>query len=518
MTDQPNTPPVQPGTSAAGGTAQNTGADRLTPRPLDRPSVDPQQAAVFGRPRGVDGAFDKLYTPPPAGNGQPLNLAPPPPESLAEAFSRPPGAENVLLQRPAEATLDPEAPEDPLWSDKSDPWRDPGAGAVLSDPAVAQEDEKAASPDLPPGARLSLPEVLFGRRVQPKALALLGVVALLIGAAGGLVGWWVADTGSSLTGSATISEAEAAKERPPGSLADIAKRVSPAVVSLEVVKPGADSGEQGSGVVIDPQGYILTNEHVVSTAVSDQNAKITAIFNDGTRTEAKVVGADQKTDLAVVKVNVTNPVVMQIGKSSDLQVGDSVIAVGSPLALQNSITAGIVSALDRPVTAGGDNGASPVTYSAIQTDAAINHGNSGGALVDSTGALVGINSAIRSSGQDGGSIGIGFAIPSDYAIKIAKALIKDGKVAHADIGINAASTVAGSTTMGAQVRNVSPNGPAANAGIKEGDVITKVGDHVVRNSAELTVAVRGHDPGQVVPVQLARDGAVLVVDVTLGSD
>ncbi|OAP23802.1 Periplasmic pH-dependent serine endoprotease DegQ precursor [Amycolatopsis sp. M39] len=321
-----------------------------------------------------------------------------------------------------------------------------------------------------------------------------------------------------MTGSATISEAEAAKERPPGSLADIARRVSPAVVSLEVVKPGADSGEQGSGVVIDPRGYVLTNEHVVTAAVGDAAAKITAVFNDGTRTEAKIVGADQKTDLAVVKVNVTNPVVMQVGKSSELQVGDAVIAVGSPLALQNSITAGIVSAVDRPVTAGGDNGAAPVTYSAIQTDAAINHGNSGGALVDSTGALVGINSAIRSSSSDGGSIGIGFAIPSDYAMKIAKALIKDGKVKHADIGINAASTVAGSSTMGAQVRNVAPGGPAASAGVKEGDVITKVGDHVVRDSAELTVAVRSHDPGQVVPVQLARDGALLVVDVTLGSD
>jgi S1-C subfamily serine protease len=195
-----------------------------------------------------------------------------------------------------------------------------------------------------------------------------------------------------------------------------------------------------------------------------------------------------------------------------------VIAVGSPLALQNTVTSGIVSALDRPITAGGDNGTPPVTYEAIQTDAAINHGNSGGALVDSTGALVGINSSIRSSSADGGSIGIGFAIPSDYAIKIAKALIKDGKVTHADIGINASSTVTGSATMGAQVKNVAPNGPAAAAGIKEGDVITKIGDRPVRDSAELTVAVRNHDVGEVVPVQLARGGALLVVDVTLGSD
>ncbi|MDT8909422.1 trypsin-like peptidase domain-containing protein [Amycolatopsis sp. PS_44_ISF1] len=507
MTEQPDANPAQPGSA---------GDDRLGPRPLDRPAVDPAQTAVFGRPHGVDGAFDQLYTP--AANGRrDLSLAPPAPESLAEAFRRPPGAEGVLLERPREATGDANAAEAPLWTDGADPWRDPAAGAVLAGPAVPAEDEPKPG-QRPAGALLSLPEVLFGRRVQTKALVLLGVVALLVGAVGGLVGWWVADTGSELTGSATISETDAAKERPPGSVADIAKRVSPAVVSLEVFKPGADSGEQGSGVVIDPQGYVLTNEHVVNAAVSDPSTKVTAIFNDGTRTEAKVVGSDQKSDLAVVKVNVTNPVVLQIGRSAGLQVGDAVIAVGSPLALQNTVTSGIVSALNRPITAGGDNGAPPVTYEAIQTDAAINHGNSGGALVDSTGALVGINSSIRSSSSDGGSIGIGFAIPSDYALKIAKVLIKDGKVNHADIGINASSTVAGSATMGAQVKNVAPNGPAAAAGIKEGDVITKIGDRPVRDSAELTVAVRNHDIGEVVPVQLARDGALLVVDVTLGSD
>jgi S1-C subfamily serine protease len=505
MMTEPNVNPEQPGARDA---------DRLGPRPLARPAVDPAQAAVFGRPSGVDGAFDQLYSPQKS-NG--VRLAPPAPESLAEAFRRPPGAEGVLLERPREATGEPKEQEPPLWNSTSDPWRDPGAGAVLAGPAVPAEDEEKPA-KRPPGALLSLPEVLFGRRVQPKALAFLGVVALLVGAVGGLVGWWVADTGSELTGSATISEAEAAKERPAGSVAEIAKRVAPAVVSLEVFKPGADSGEQGSGVMIDPQGYILTNEHVISSASADPGVKVTAIFIDGTRTDAKLVGSDQKTDLAVVKVNVTNPTVLQIGKSSDLQVGDTVMAIGSPLALQNSVTAGIVSALNRPITAGGDNGAPPVTYEAIQTDAAINHGNSGGALVDATGALVGINSSIRSSGADGGSIGIGFAIPSDYAVKIAKALIKDGKVQHADIGINASSTVAGSSTMGAQVKNVAPGGPAANAGIKEGDVITKIGGRLVRDSAEMTVAVRAHDVGEVVPVQLVRDGASFVVDVTLASD
>jgi len=512
MTEQSNSNHEQQGAPAPD--------ERLAPRPLNRPPVDPAQAATFGRPRGVDGAFDKLYTPGTT-NGQATNgmkLAPPPPESLAEAFSRPPGAEGVLLERPFDETgAAGKDAESPMWVSGSDPWRDPSAGAVLGVPAVEAEADEKPEPRSR-SAMLSLPEVLFGRRVKPRALALLGVVALLVGALGGVVGWWIADTGNSLTGEATISEAQAGKERPAGSISDIAKRVSPAVVSIEV-KSG-DGGDVGSGVVIDPQGYILTNNHVVSLAVTDKQATATAVFIDGTRAEAKVVGADPLTDLAVIKVNITNPTVIQVGKSADLQPGDEAIAIGSPLGLENTVTAGIVSALHRPVTAS-DNSGPPIIYDAIQTDASINPGNSGGALVDSTGALIGINSSIRTDasagGSGAGSIGIGFAIPADLAIKVAKLLIKDGKVVHADIGINAAS-VAANTSEGAQAQNVAPGGPAANAGIKEGDIITKLGDRLVRNAAELTVAVRDHSPGEVVPVQLVRDKRLLTVDVTLGSD
>ncbi|KAA9158864.1 PDZ domain-containing protein [Amycolatopsis acidicola] len=506
---QPNTP------------EENSGAPReprLAPRPLDRPPVDSAQAATFGRPHGVDGAFDKLYAPGTRNGGQIISK-PPAPESLVEAFGRPPGADDVKLQRPGDDTGQPGAePESPLWSKPADPWRDPGAAAVLGGPAVEAESEDEDGEERPKGPLLSLPEVLLGRRVKPVALALLGVICLLIGAVGGLVGWGIARTGNSLTGSATISEAEAGKERAPGSISDIAKRVSPAVVSIEV-KSG-ESGSVGSGVMIDPNGYAITNNHVISLATDDPQAKITAVFTDGTRTDAKVVGTDPKTDLAVIKVGVANPTVIQIGKSADLEPGDSVIAVGSPLGLQNTVTAGIVSALHRPITAQGENGEPPVTYDAIQTDAPINRGNSGGALVDSTGALIGINSSIRTDSGDsgqGGSIGIGFAIPADDAIKIARALISTGSVKHADIGINAAS-VAAETSEGAQVVNVVDGGPAAKAGIGEGDVITKVGDRMVRNAAELTVAVRAHNIGEVVPVQLVRQGRPLVVDVTLGSD
>ncbi|MDQ0377264.1 S1C family serine protease [Amycolatopsis thermophila] len=491
---------------------------RLAPRPLDRPPVDPAEAGAFGRPHGVEGAFDKLYAPG-TRNGDKIVSTPPAPESLAEAFGRPPGAEDVRLQRPAEDSgRRPGEPEPPLWSRMTDPWRDPGSAAVLSRPALEPGNDDDEDSERPRSAQLSLPELLFGRRVKPVALGLLGVICLLIGAVGGLIGWWLGGAGDSLTGSATISEAEAGKERAPGSIAGIAQRVAPAVVSIEV-KSG-QSGSVGSGVMIDPQGYAITNNHVISLATSDPQAKITAVFTDGTRTEARVVGTDPKTDLAVVKVAVSNPVVLQVGDPANLEPGDSVIAVGSPLGLENTVTSGIVSALHRPVTAAGENGEPPVTYDAIQTDAPINRGNSGGALVDSTGALVGINSSIRTDGGadgSGGSIGIGFAIPADDAIKIARTLIGSGQVKHADIGVNAAS-VAAETSEGAQVLNVADGGPAARAGIAEGDVITRLGDRLVRNAAELTVAVRQHDIGETVPVQLVRQGRTLVVDVTLGSD
>jgi S1-C subfamily serine protease len=499
--------------------------NRLGPRPLQRPAVDPAQSATFRRPQGVEGAFDTLHSPDsPSGHdresGNSFTLAPPPPESLAEAFRRPPGADDVVLQRPNDGNDTGPDPADPLWSAPADPWRDPGSGAMLGGPAVRSDSDadSADARERPSGALLSLPELLFGRRVRPRALTLLGVVALLVGVAGGLVGWGLANAGNSLTGELNIAEAQAGKERPAGSIAGITRRVAPAVVSIEV-KSG-QSGGVGSGVVIDPQGYVLTNNHVVSLAARDEKAEITAVFTDGTRGSAEIVGQDPKTDLAVIKVDVSNPVVIEIGSSEDLAAGDTVIAVGSPFGLENTVTEGIVSALHRPVTAPGENGEPPVTYDAIQTDAAINPGNSGGALVDSTGALVGINSLIRTVGGaegEGGSIGLGFAIPIDQAIEIATALIRDGEVKHPEIGVNAAS-VAANSSEGAQIQNVTEGGPAAQAGIAEGDVVIEVGDRTVRNAAELTVAVREHEIGEVVPIKIVRQGRPLTVDVTLGSD
>ena len=483
---------------------------RLRPRPLVQPPVDPAYASAFGRPDGVSSAFAARDVPVTA-----VQSAPPPPESLVSAFGRQ-GSEE-LLQRPPQPVSDPDPDIDPVfWGDKpaGDPWRDPASGAVIGPPAVGEDPPGEPEKKVEPGPQLSVPELIFGRRVKPTALALLMVAALLVGSVGGLIGWLIGRAGNPLTDSTvTLAEIEEGKERPAGSISDIAKRVTPSVVSIEF--KGANVAGVGSGVVIEGGGYILTNDHVVAPAAQDSSAKLSAVFTDGTRAQARVVGRDPKTDLAVIKVEVTNPTVLQFGNSDELQVGDSVIAIGSPLQLSNTVTEGIVSALHRPVTAAGENGGPQVTYDAIQTDAAINPGNSGGALVDSRGALVGINSSIRT--ETGGSVGLGFAISGNQARKISQELIRSGSVKHADMNVNVKS-VSAETSEGAQVQNVPAGGAAAAAGIQEGDVITKVGNRIVRNAAELVVAVREHEIGQTVQVVLARQGRELKLDVTLKSD
>jgi S1-C subfamily serine protease len=487
---------------------------RLSPRPLNRPPVDPGQAAVFGRPQGVPGAFPADR---PSVNGSgPVRLAPPPPEALSTAFGRPQGDAGTRLQRPP-VDVDGEPEVEPVfWEGKpaGDAWRDPGASAVIGPPAVTEEPDTGPKAEPQAGPQLSVPELLFGRRVKPLGLVLLMVAALLVGAGGGVVGWLLGRVGNPLTdGGVTLAEVKPGKERPVGSVADIAQRVTPSVVSIEF--KGANVAGVGSGVVIDGAGYVLTNDHVVAPAVQDTSAKLTVVFTDGKRAVAQVVGRDSKTDLAVVKVEVDNPTVLQFGDSDELAVGDTVLAIGSPLSLSNTVTEGIVSALHRPVTAAGDNGGPQITYDAIQTDAAINPGNSGGALVDSSGALVGINSSIRT--ETGGSVGLGFAITGNYARKVSEALIRDGQVKHADMNVNVRSASA-ETAEGAQVQNVPEGGAADAAGIEEGDVITRLGDRMVRNAAELTVAVRDHEIGETVSVVLARQGRELTVQVTLRSD
>jgi S1-C subfamily serine protease len=496
------------------------GRPRLGPRPMERPPVEPAEAAVFGRPTGLAGAFAPRHQPQGwPGNGSP-QLVPPQAEALNRAFGRPPGTDTIL-QRPPGAGPGPwgAAPESDFWTEgaEQDPWRSPGSAALLGPPALTEESDQELAPQHE-GARLSIRELLFGRRVSPRALAMLAVMALLIGAAGGLVGRLTAEGANPLTSpDATLVQVEQPRDRPQGSVAEVAGRVLPAVVSIEI-RVG-ENGGNGSGVVINGEGYVVTNNHVVSLAATNPGSSLAVVFSNGTRVDARIVGRDPKTDLAVIKVDVANPTVATLGRSADLRVGDSVIAIGSPLGLAGTVTTGIISAVNRPVRLDGEGTDTNAVIDAIQTDAAINPGNSGGALVDSGGAVVGINTAIRtlSQGGSGGSIGLGFAIPIDDATAIAEELIRTGEVRHPALGVNARSVTDG-TLDGAQVQNVQQGSAAAEAGIVDGDVITKLGDRAVGSADELVVAVRERQIGEQVAVTVIRGGRPLVVQVVLKSD
>ncbi|MPZ65350.1 MAG: trypsin-like serine protease [Pseudonocardiaceae bacterium] len=488
---------------------------RVEPRSLQQPEVDAESARVFGRPAGVAGSF--------AASGQrstsaAIGSAPPPPAALVSAFGPPVGSTERLQRPPAESGNPADGTSGAaFWGqhDGRSPWRDPGSGAVLGAPALHEPEPEARQPV--EGARLSLREVIFGRRLGPASLAVCGAVVLLIGAVGGLMGRITAEGGSPLTDpDATLTQLEPAVERPAGSVAAVADRVLPSVVSIEI-RTG-DQGGFGSGVVIDGDGYVLTNNHVISGAAGNPDADLETVFADGTRVPANLVGRDPKTDLAVLKVDVANPTVARLGRSDSLQAGDGVIAVGSPLGLASTVTTGIVSAVDRPVRLEGEGSDTNAVIDAIQTDAAINPGNSGGALVDSSGAVVGINTAIRTlGGGEGGSIGLGFAIPIDDARAIGQELIRSGQISHPDLGVNAASVTDGASD-GARVQNVQQGSAAATAGIVEGDVIVRVGDRAVATADELEVAVRENDIGARVPIALVRDGRPLTVTATLASD
>lgn len=476
-------------------------APRLAPRPVYRPAVDARAAHVFGRPSGTSGSFGPDAR---AATADPrLRQAPPPDPVLGEAYGRP-SASADTLQRP------PHEPEPDVAENATvDPWRDPDAVARLG-PALTE----STSPDLPPAPLLTLREVLFGRRVETRALTTLAAVAVVIGMVGGLVVAFVLSDNGSLTSRSVSLTQVAAGELPAGTVARVADAVLPSVVSIQVTR-GDDAGT-GSGVVVDGEGYIVTNNHVVSMAANNPDAKVQVIFNDGTKVPASIVGRDIKTDLAVLLVeDVDNLVVAELGRSEDVEVGEDVVAVGSPLGLSKTVTRGIVSALHRPMRLSGQGTDTDAVIDAIQTDASINPGNSGGPLIDAEGRVIGINSAIKS--ETGGSVGLGFAIPVDEVTRVAQALIRDGEIRHPDIGVNA-RTVVNEVASGAEIANVRQGGPAQQAGIAEGDVVVKVGEREVTSADELVVAVKMQQIGEPVTVQLVRDGRIVDVEVTPESD
>ncbi|MBF6086572.1 trypsin-like peptidase domain-containing protein [Nocardia cyriacigeorgica] len=507
-TESTNTGSADTSDSAANrGNLRPPDAPVLGPRPVYRPHVDTHTARAFRRPNGQAGSFAPRPGSATAAQGPDQVQNRPPDAVLAEAFGRPEGSDELLQRDPDAVTGEPEV------AGPADPWRDPESGARLGAPALPTPAARTHAE----ATKLSAREVLFGSRVAPRALALLAAIALVIGLIGGLVGRLTAETASTLTSRKVALEQTGDPEQPHGQIAQVADAVLPSVVSIRTTV--GDNGATGSGVVIDGNGYIATNNHVISMAAQDGsgNAKIQVMFSDGTRVPANIVGRDTKTDLAVLKVDVKNLTVAQLGKSEDVRVGDAVLAIGSPLGLSKTVTSGIVSALHRPVKLEGEGSDTKAVIDAVQTDASINPGNSGGALVDMEGRVVGINTAIRS--ETGGSVGLGFAVPVDVVTDVAQTLIRDGVKHHPVIGLSARTkAVANEAMSGAEVADVAPGGPAARAGIVEGDVIVKVGDREVTGPEELVVAVQANKIGDTVTVRLIREGRQVDVPVTLESD
>jgi putative serine protease PepD len=304
----------------------------------------------------------------------------------------------------------------------------------------------------------------------------------------------------------------------------VAGRLLPSVVSIEERAPDGSGGE-GTGVILSADGLILTNNHVVAGAADGGTLSVTQ--SDGTSSSATIVGRDPVTDLAVIRAKgVSGLRPATLGNSAGLRVGESVVAIGSPLGLQGSVTSGIVSALNRPVRTGAEAGsgdASSTVIDAVQTDAAINPGNSGGPLVNLAGQVVGINSAIASLGDgtsQSGSIGVGFSIPIDQARGIAKQLIASGHATHAQLGVSVrdATPTDSSSAQGAYLAAISPGGGAEKAGLKVGDVVTKVGGRPIDGADGLIAAIRSQRPGQHVQLSYVRNGATHQTTVTLGND
>ena len=411
--------------------------------------------------------------------------------------------------------VEPESAEGSEWD-----WAAPQP-ALLSASEATEATEASSSGTGPPQNQGPRGFGGLGAGVT-SAIVAGGLVVILVAALfGGIAGGFLVSRRDNATASLPVAPA-GSTVRPAGSVADIAARAVPSVVTIKV--RGADVSGTGSGFVLRKDGYILTNNHVVEGA--DKTGKITVLFTDGKVSDAKIVGRDESYDLAVIRVDRRDLPVLAFGVSSAVVVGDPVIAVGAPLGLDSTVTSGIISALNRPVSpGGGDSTASFIN--AIQTDAAINPGNSGGPLLDMAGRVIGVNSAIArvAGSQDpvggqSGSIGVGFAIPSDQARKTAEQLIATGKATHPVIGVMLDTTYEGEgVKIATGNRNGSPpitkGGPADKAGLRPGDVIIKFDGRPVVGPDEFVVAIRAKSVGDQVELTVRSGNSERTVKMTL---
>ncbi|WP_084654493.1 S1C family serine protease [Nocardia altamirensis] len=436
-------------------------------------------ASAAGAPHGADAGYVPPQAPYAPYDARP-GLGTYPPPSQTQPF---PGQEYGAFDAQAGAPFDPQAPH--------------------GNPAFGAHGHPQPAP--------------FGAQQAPakrpiRTGLVLGAVALALvsGGVGGAVGALAthSDNGRSPITNALEQpkpNVNNVSNAPAGSTQAVAQKVLPSVVMIKVASSRAEG--EGSGVILSTDGLILTNNHVA--AGGGPNAKMDVVFSDGSTAPATIVGADPVSDLAVIKVTgKTGLTPIELGTSGNLQIGQPVVAIGSPLGLAGTVTTGIVSSLNRPVSTSGEGPRNPAApqpvIDAIQTDAAINPGNSGGALVDGNGKLIGINTAIASLGagepgvgQQSGSIGLGFAIPIDQARRVADELIKTGHATYAQIGVK---IQAQDTVNGARVLDATPDGPAAKAGIPAGVIVTKLNDRTIDTGDALVAAVRSHQPGDKVKV------------------
>jgi len=407
----------------------------------------------------------------------------------------------------------------PGWPEARTERLDGGAGGGRAD-----DDPWAFPRGDDPGDTLGSRERSAGPPRLGVLVAIAAILSLLSGIGGGAVGYLLAerdDRAVAVDGANLGSAPARSVTRPEGSIADVAARVLPSVVQIKVET--SEGGATGSGFVVDDDGLIVTNNHVVDGAAGS----VTVAFGDGTEAEADVVGTSASYDLAVLRLDGRNLPALPLGNSDSVVVGDPVIAIGSPLGLSGTVTSGIVSAKDRPVTAGGQGNSDAAYINAIQTDAAINPGNSGGPLVNLDGEVIGVNSAIATVGGvlggESGNIGVGFAIPINQVRRTVEQIINTGEAQFPIIGASLDGRYEGDgariATAPAQdgTPPILPDGPADRAGLQPGDIITRIDGEPVAGSSELIVAIRSRQPGETVTLTVRRNGEERTVDVTLGA-
>jgi putative serine protease PepD len=422
-------------------------------------------------------------------------------------------------ERPDEGTTTPwwSGPPREVWDARPDPTPTPTAPSAADRTQQTVHDVWATDTlGHEPRARTSRTGLL---------VALAAAIALVAGVAGGAAGFLLAerDTSSATVDGASLGAAPARQvARPDGSIPGVAAKVLPSVVQIKV--DTSQGQATGSGFVVDETGVVVTNNHVVA----DAQGPVVLSFSDGTTHTARVLGTSASYDLAVLRLNARNLPALPLGNSDSVVVGDQVLAIGSPLGLSGTVTSGIVSAKDRPVTAGGGQGSGDSAYiNAIQTDAAINPGNSGGPLVNLNGEVIGVNSAIAtvgaSLGGESGNIGVGFAIPINQVRRTVEQLLRTGSAKFPVIGASLDGAYDGvgariSTSTSGGHPPLVPGGPAEKAGLQPGDIIVALDGKLVAGSSELIVAIRSKQPGDTVTLTVRRGGSRHDVRVTLGAN